>query len=220
MKDIWFAPNPSTTMLEAMMNGPASFQSLMKSVSVVKINSALGFPQFASDATLQAFFKYLAGLNIKLALDAQSLTTAPGQPGYGIEGFGAAGDLGKIVVRFKALGGTVSFVSYDEPWYYGKVVSGLPLATVASMAANSTAIIHSVFPNCIVGDMEPVAGPTERSGEVAEIEQWWAAYASTARQSFGFFHADNEYGEPDWSTTYASQVRSWTRLFQIRLLAS
>jgi hypothetical protein len=206
VRDIWFAPNPSTAILGAMMSAPSAFQALMRHVSVIKINSVFGFPQFASDATLEAFFHYLAGFNIRLAVDAEALTTAPGGPGFGVEGFGAVGDLATIFGRFKALGGTVSYVSYDEPWYFGNVVTGLSLATIASMAANSTAIIKGIFPNCVIGEMEPVAGPNEFTGEVAQIEAWWAAYKSAAGQPFGFFHCDNEYGESDWTQTYAPIV--------------
>jgi hypothetical protein len=99
------------------MSGGAEFQSMMKGVSVFKLYEVmLTLP----DATLKAFFSYLNSHNIKLAIEGMPLVATKGQPGYGVESFSEnPSDLATLLTKMKADGGNLSYVAWDEPWYYG-----------------------------------------------------------------------------------------------------
>ena len=170
------------------------------------------FPGSLSDATLQQIFAYLNSHHIALAVEFPPLTPTAAC-GIGVEGF--AGEVAlPMSTRIRQLGGNLQYVAFDEPFYHGGVLYPGPNAcdwTPQQIAANallSVAQIRTVFPNVIVGDIEPVpGGPNWLSQYTAGIDAWRAA----AGAPFAFFHFD-----VNWGVSWKPSVESLRQALQQR----
>ena len=153
------------------------------------------FPGSFSDATLQQIFSYLNSHNIALGLEFPPLTPTAAC-GMGVEGF--AGEFGfAVATRIQQLGGNLQYIAMDEPFYHGGVLNTGPNSCqwtpqqIAANAVQNIAQIRTVFPNVIVGDIEPVPGGTNwLSQYTAGIDAWRAA----AGAPLAFFHFDVNWG--------------------------
>ncbi len=153
------------------------------------------FPGSFSDATLQQIFSYLNSHHIALAVEFPPLIPTA-ECGIGVEGF--AGELAlPMSTRIRQLGGNLQYIAFDEPFYHGSVLYPGPNACrwtpqqIAADALQSVIQIKTVFPNVIVGDIEPVpGGPAWLSQYTAGIDAWRAVYGAP----FAFFHFDVNWG--------------------------
>jgi uncharacterized protein (TIGR03437 family) len=131
----------------------------------------------------------------------------------GVEGF--AGEFGlSMSTRIQQLGGNLQYVAFDEPFYHGGILYPGPNACdwtppqIAANALQSVTQIRTVFPNLIVGDIEPVpGGPDWLSQYTAGIDAWRAA----AGTPFAFFHFD-----VNWGVSWKPGVESMLQALQQR----
>ena len=200
---VWFAPGPpSTTILNSVVSGGSAFQSMMSGVSVFKLYEImLALP----DSILRSFFSYLNSKHISLAIEAEPLVASQGQPGYGVESFSeSASDLTTLLTKIKTDGGNLSYVAWDEPWACGYSSGILSLSKTASEVAAATNEVHELFPQAIVGDIEPVGrSPTE----TAALQTWFSAYAQAAGSPFSFLQEDIGGWNPGWETALAADTK-------------
>ena len=198
---IWYAPAATVQYFQNILDNPQMFSTIAGGIAVFKM-----YGQMASwpDATLQAFFAYLSQNNIKLGIETGALVAGPGQPGYGIEGFLTPGGLNSILTRIKMLGGTVSYVAWDEPLYYGNITTGIyTVAQLAAQAAVAAGEVAAVFPDAQIGDIEPVGnGGTDATG----LQAWFTAYAQATGTPLKFFQADLAPWTPTWQAQLASTI--------------
>lgn len=198
---LWYTPSPTVTLLQSIMNGDTAFQSMMDGLSVFTMYEAmLTLP----DSVLVPFFAYLSNHGIKLAIEGMPLIAQAGQPGDGVESFSRPGDLLSLLTRLQTLGGTLDYLAWDEPWFYGHKLTGLlSLSEVAAQVAASSAIVKSLFPNARIGDIEPVGGsPTD----AADMTAWFAAYEAASGKPFDFFNADVTGWVPGWQSSLAAVI--------------
>jgi hypothetical protein len=156
------------------------------------------FPGSFSDETLQQIFSYLNSHHIALAVEFPPLTPTA-TCGMGVEGF--AGELAlPVATRIQQLGGDLQYVSFDEPFFHGGTLYTGPNACqwtpqqIAENAFQSAVQIRSVFPNAIVGDIEPVPGGANWLSQYAAGIDAWRAVAGAP---FAFFHFDVNW-QVDW----------------------
>jgi uncharacterized protein (TIGR03437 family) len=220
---IWFAP-----LIPAAWNGMigsvdyldlftpgADWTTASSRIQVFKMYTQMispSFPGSFSDATLQQIFSYLNSHHIALAVEFPPLIPTAAC-GIGVEGF--AGELAlPMATRIQQLGGNLQYVAFDEPFYHGGVLYPGPNAChwtpqqIAADALQSVAQIKTVFPNVIVGDIEPVpGGPAWLSQYTAGIDAWRAA----AGVPFAFFHFD-----VNWGISWKPSVESLREALQQR----
>jgi len=170
------------------------------------------FPGYLSDSTLQGIFTYLNSHNIALAVEFPPLTpSAP--PGCGmvggnrIEGF--AGDTAlSLATRIQQLGGNLQYIALDEPFAFGGLASGPGAChwtpqVVAANAFSNVAKIRTVFPQVIVGEIEPVPNFIGSPDWLNQYTAWIDAWTATAGALFAFFYFD-----VNWSVTWKPGVES------------
>jgi hypothetical protein len=148
------------------------------------------YPQFvlsASDADLKSVIVGLQQRNIALALEF-GLLTNPTLCGK-IEGY-CGEQIGPAAARVKALGGTLAYVAMDEPLWFGHLQQGTSIAAMAPDVAHQVATLYSVFPNCQVGENEPLPSAMAPSDWAAQIGAWQAAYRAATGIPLSFFHAE------------------------------
>ena len=198
---VWYAPADNAQYFQNILDNPHIFSTVAGGIAVFKM-----YGQMASwpDATLQAFFTFLSQNNIKLGIEAGALVASPGQPGYGIEGFAAPGDLVALVTRIQSLGGTLSYVGWDEPLYYGNISTGYyTVDQLATQAALSASEVRAIFPSVQIGDIEPVASSAT---DAAVLQAWFTAYAQAAKTPLSFFQADLATWTPGWQAELAGTI--------------
>jgi hypothetical protein len=187
---IWFAPLDDVTRAGAVAQGviPAAgtgstdYMSLFAAgapwtqaaaqVSIFKFYtqpiSGNQYGQF-TDGQLQQIFSFLKQHNIAIALEFSTLIAAQGcgfinGPSDPLEGFeGNTSPAQNIVNRFKANGGTLSYLVMDEPFYYANLYSGPGACNwsaqqIATNALTNLNILKAGFPGLIIGDEEPMSG--------------------------------------------------------------
>jgi hypothetical protein len=206
---IWFSPIipaawnngiGSVDYLELFAPG-ADWTNASSRIQVFKMYTQMVSPTFPgsfSDDTLRAIFSYLNSHHIALAVEFPPLTPTAAC-GMGVEGF--AGELAlPVASRIRELGGNLGYVAFDEPFFHGSTLYSGPNACgwtpqqIALNALQSAVEIRSVFPNVIIGDIEPVpAGGDWLSQYTAGIDAWRAL----AGAPFAFFHFDVNW-QVDW----------------------
>ncbi len=170
------------------------------------------FPGSFSDSTLQQIFSWLNSHHIALAVEFPPLTPTA-SCGMGVEGFGAELALPEAT-RIQQLGGNLQYLAFDEPFYHGSTLytgangCNWTPQQIAANALLSVAQVRTVFPNVIVGDIEPVpAGLDWLSQYTAGIDAWKAA----AGTPFAFFHFDI-----NWQVDWKPNVESMRQALQQR----
>jgi hypothetical protein len=198
---VWYAPANTPQYFQNILNNPQLFEMIPGGIAVFKMYEGMAaFPA----ATLRAFFAWLSQNNIKLGIEAGALVASPGQPGYGVEGFSAPGDLLSVLTTIQAAGGTVSYVAWDEPLSCGSITSGIyTVSQLATQVALAATVVKSVFPNAVIGDIEPIGSSATDS---AVLQAWFTAYAQAAGTPFSFFQADMATWNPGWQTELAGAI--------------
>jgi uncharacterized protein (TIGR03437 family) len=170
------------------------------------------FPGYFPDATLQQIFSYLNSNHIALAVEFPPLTPTA-TCGMGVEGFAGETALA-VAARIQQLGGNLQYIAFDEPFFHASSLYTGPNGCqwtpqqIAANALQSLNQIRTVFPNVIVGDIEPVpAGANWLSEYTAGMDAWLAA----AGAPFAFFHFD-----VDWLDNWAPAVESLREALQQR----
>ena len=170
------------------------------------------FPGSFPDATLEQIFAYLNSHNIALAVEFPPLTPTAAC-GMGVEGF--AGEMAlPVATRIQQLGGNLQYIAFDEPFYHGGVLYPGANACrwtpqqIAANALQSVNQIRTVFPNVIVGDIEPVPGG---AGWLSQYTAGIDAWRAVAGVPFAFFHFD-----VNWGISWAPSVASLRQALQQR----
>ena len=94
----------------------------------------------------------------------------------GVEGF--AGGEGLLTAsRIKAAGGTLRYVAFDEPFFYGSLYTGpnacdWDVHRVADAVAAYIRGIRTVFPHVRFGDTEPLT----TGAQIEQYKEWIDAY--------------------------------------------
>jgi uncharacterized protein (TIGR03437 family) len=173
-------------------------------------------PGELTDSQWQQVFANLAQRGIALAIEWGPLpaTTC----GAGVEGFEGNAALA-MAQKIQSLGGTLQYVAMDEPFYYGSVYTGQNACNwtpqyIAASAVQSIAQVRTVFPNVIIGDIEPV--PAGTSDWLSSYTAWLDAWEIAAGSPLAFFHCDVDWpGDPNW----IADVNSMRQALAVRGIA-
>lgn len=160
----------------------------------------------ASDRTLQEMFADLRHRKIALAVSGLMIPLDPGCGGN-VEGYSSIGTMGRIAARIKRLGGALRYVAMDEPLWYGHAYEGrnacrYSIVQVASKVAGNVEALKRVFPDVMVGDIEPLAAVEGPSDWPSAVSEFASAYQRATGMSLAFFQADI-----DWNGRWQSVLR-------------
>lgn len=118
--------------------------------------------------------------------------------GQYIEGFAGEGFL-KAVQRVKDAGGTLNFIALDEPYYWAHFYDGVQACNwstekIAKDVGNMILQAQEIFPDLIVGDIEPVTGPAD----AAAYKVWLETFRAVNGFDLAFLHLDMDWSNPNW----------------------
>ena len=194
--------------------GSSDFQSLFAGTSQWPTTSAhvsviglyAGWVTQVSPTTLAQTVAFLNAHNMAIELEAPSLQ-APANCGSGIEGYVPYGQSLQTFTQaylqaLAAVNANVRYLKVDEPFYFGSVSNTgcqWSTATVAQAVAQFSALVHSINPNVLVGDVEPVIASAYTPDVATAMGQWHDAYKSASGAAFPFYISDNDFSNPQWA---------------------
>ena len=219
---VWFAPmDPAirTFDIGTPRSGSVDYMSLFSPsapwataashVKVFKLYASLFFPNLLpgslSDSDLDTLLSELNRRNMALAIEWGPLVQQ-GCPTT-VEGFTGAAAL-YMATRIKQLGGNLQYIAMDEPFSHASLYSG-PNACqwtpqqVAANALTQIALVKTVFPNVIVGDIEVVPDTIDSPNWLNQYTAWLDAWRAAAGTPLAFFHFD-----VNWTVDWRSSVES------------
>lgn len=204
---IWFAPLPplqtnefrpyvGSTDFMRLFTRKAAWPNAARRVAVFKLYGEWVAHQ-ATSAQLRQAVKDLKRRRISIAVETGPLDPA-NECGQGVEGF-AGGEGLTTASRIKAAGGTLRYVAFDEPFFYGALYTGpnacqWDVRRIAQAVAAYVRRIRTVFPNVKFGDTEPLT----TGAHVERYKEWIDAYREATGESLAFMHLDIQYTLPRW----------------------
>ena len=118
--------------------------------------------------------------------------------GVYIEGFAGEGGI-ESLKRIKAMGGDLNFIAFDEPYYYGHFYDGEQACnwTAEKIAKDIDSFIQrarAIFPNVMIGDIEPVTGPADAKA----YNEWLDIFREVNGYDLAFLHLDIDWSDTRW----------------------
>jgi hypothetical protein len=210
--DVWFAAvdsysqptNPAGSEFMRLFSPAADWNAAAAKVQVVKVSTQ--FLHQAKDAEVSALIHSLQDRHIKLGMEGLLLVESE-RCGRGVESYGGAGAIQAIANRVKRLGGTISYVSMDEPVWFGNYMSGPrncqdSIEDLASQMAPNVRSLKAAFPEIQFGDTEPINAKSV--GRIAAVLQFVRAFKVATGEQIKFVHADII-----WQQDWRPQVLEW-----------
>ncbi len=201
----WFAPLPPK-VLAGETDGSTDFMDLFtpgaqwsQTSSYLQVFKLYG-GWAVRDSTLPQLRQAIQSIRqrgLALAVEVGPLNPTD-KCGFQLEGF--AGDEGlQTLQRIKSAGGDLNFIAFDEPYFNAHFYDG-PQAchwTNEKTAQELDAFIQrarAIFPNVIVGDIEPVTGP----GDDQAYKEWIDVFKKVNGYDLAFLHLDVAWSETNW----------------------
>ena len=198
----WFAPtqfgpqSPDPAQFLELAKDPAAWSQSRIQINVFKVY--LAFVDKLPDDTLRTIFAYLNQSHLALALESPMLKFDEQEHcGWGIEGYGPRLVFRHIAERIRNLGGNLAYIAMDEPLFYGhdfvatdgRQACRRRIEDIAADVAENIAEFRTIFPNIIVGDIEPV-GSLREGDRKGELRHWFSAYKAATGLPIAFLHDD------------------------------
>src|SRR5579864_8108114 len=159
-------------------------------------------PGSPSDSQWRQVFADLNRRGIAFAISWGPLT--PEGCGTNMEGFDGENGA-RIANKIKALGGTLKYIAMDEP-FVGAIGCNWTPRQTAENALRSIARVRTVFPEVIVGDIEPIPAAQEPAEWLRRYSAWLDAWKDVSGAPFSFFHLD-----VNWSLDWVPHVEAMRR---------
>ena len=169
----------------------------------VGVLAAAGVAQIPDELLRNAFIK-LKQKGVPFAIEslAQSWVHEP-ECGHGVESYYDPPGARKVAEKIKAAGGELAYIAMDEPLFYGHYYDG-PNAchsSIENVAERAAAIMREykkVFPQVVIGDIEPIPAIAAQAGWQSEYQSWRTAFAQATGQPLAFLHLDISWAKADW----------------------
>ena len=135
---------------------------------------------------------------LALAVELGPLNPGSDECGLFIEGF--AGEEGVATVkRIKDAGGTLNIIAFDEPYYWAHFYDGdkackWSAEKIAADVGTFITAVRAMFPDLIIGDIEPVTGPAN----ALAYRTWLETIRAVNGYDLAFLHLDIEWSNTNW----------------------
>lgn len=200
----WFAPLPpqpqgpydgSDDYMD-LFEPEADWEEAAGSIQVFKLYGGWAARE-ASVSMLSTAIANIRQRGLALAVELGPLNPEDGCGIY-IEGF--AGQEGvNTVHRINASGGELNFIALDEPYYWAHFYDG-PAACnwsaekIARDVGTFIQLVRKVYPDVVVGDIEPVTGPADAEA----YKHWLEVFREVNGYDLAFLHLDMDWSNPNW----------------------
>jgi F5/8 type C domain len=199
----WFAPLPPQT---SPYDGSDDFMDLFASdapweqaANYIQVFKLYGgwVAADSTEAELRQAIQAIRQRGLALAVEVGPLNPTA-ECGWPVEGF--AGDQGVDTINLiQAAGGHLNLIAFDEPYYYGHFYGGENACrwTAEKIAREIHTFIQrvrAVFPDVIIGDIEPLADPAY----AADYNDWLDTFRAVNGYDLAFLHLDIAWSDTRW----------------------
>jgi hypothetical protein len=215
--EIWFHPRPTAAAWPGGQTGVGStdFLSLFQAnapwpraiANTPVFGVYAGWITAISNQELQTFVSFLSLHNMGIEIEGPAMQ-AQATCGSGVEGYVPYGlSLHDFTLsylqRLQALGAHVLYVKVDEPYFFGNVVDdprscNFSVTEIATQVSQYSQLVATVYPNALVGDVEPVIATAYPTDVVTALGDWHDTYEQVNGAPFPFFFADIDFTNPAW----------------------
>ena len=201
---VWFAPLPGNVTphggskdFMALFTRKARWAKAARHVRIFKLYEGWILDD-ANVSRLRAIVADLRRRKIALAVEVGALPDDT--CGAGVEGFVGREGMPAMARRIKAVGGTVKYVAFDEPFAFGSLYDGpnacrWPPEKVAEEVGAFVHGLRAYFPKVVAGDIEPLWSGLDP----AVFESWMDTYQRVTGTRLPFFHLDVDFDRPGWT---------------------
>ncbi len=205
---VWFAPLPPLPMdagrpftgaedYMALFAADAPWTETAERLSVFKVYAE--WVGSTTDSNLRQVIEFAHQHGLGLAMEDGPLAL-PTDCGSGFESAGGPQNVKKLAQRIKDLGGTLSFIAMDEPYYQFSLdqSAGACRYPAEQLAQKVMAYINAareVFPEVIVGDIEVL----HKDMDPVVYEEWLTVFQQATGSSLPFLHMDLDYSGENWA---------------------
>jgi hypothetical protein len=166
----------------------AAWQTVEKHVAAFKI-----YPEFNRDFSDEQAKIVIAGLAAK-GIDLAVEFPVLGPTGWCEPGHPRTQFVTPLMARLKKLGANVRYLAMSGPLVDGHSYTKafychLPIDAVAADAAHTVALVREIFPDIVVGDIEPV-GHGNEFPNWRDLDAWFGAWKKASGKPMGFLHTD------------------------------
>lgn len=194
--EIWFAPlhpNPragghGAADYFALFDPASQWQRVASNVAVFQIY--IDLLRRTPDAQIRKLVNALAERHIALAIEMPVLVDT----GWCEPGKEKSRWMLPLVMRLKRLGAKLQYLSMVGPLVDGHVYTNRfychrPISEVAADAAETVKAVRRIYPDIIVGDIEPLAHRSDYP-DWSELGTWFREFQRAADQPIMYLHLD------------------------------
>jgi len=132
-------------------------------------------------------------LGVEMLAQAYTLPgmTAPAGCGGGVEGYYPPEQTAALAARIRRAGGQLDYIAMDEPLWFGHYYTGphacrSSIEDVAARVAANLREYQKLFPNVVIGDIEPFPSITDEPQWSADYQHWREAFRRAVGEPVAF----------------------------------
>lgn len=187
---IWFSPNKSDFLRRAGKN--PVWEKVALNIDVYKFycDAVLKSPKDVLKKQLENLSRY----GVDVALECPVLF----HPAISGEAFGDKDKALHALMRIKELGGSVGYLSMDEPLFYShyhlksRGISNWSVAELCDNVGGTVSTLIKESPDLKVGDIEPI-----NEIDPSELKEFFECYSREVGRPLDFFHSDVRWHDED-----------------------
>ncbi len=145
------------------------------------------------------------GLGVEMLAQAYTLPGASAPPGcgQGVEGYFAPEVTAALAAKLKRAGGALQFIAMDEPLWFGhyyneKNACHSSIENVVDRVAANIREYQKVFPDVVIGDIEPFPSITMQPGWEADYQRWLDLFRSKIGKPMAYTYIDIDWNHANW----------------------
>lgn len=144
-------------------------------------------------------------LGIEMLAQAYTLPgmAAPPGCGGGVEGYFPPEQTAALAAKIKHAGGTLQYIAMDEPLWFGHYYDGhlacrSSIADVAARVAANLREYQKLFPDVVIGDIEPFPSITDQPNWQNDYKAWTQAVQHAVGKPVSYLFVDINWGQVKW----------------------
>jgi hypothetical protein len=207
--EVWFNPRPPSTAWTGTVDWFDLFPNdapWTKAASIVNVFWIEPYTvEHATDTQLASVADGIRRRKFDVAIPLQAIAQKPQDQCGHKEGYAPPGVNARVAARLKKFGIIVKYAAFDGPLWSGHFFEGpqgcrLPIAELVDRVAAVADEILAVYPNAIVGDIEPVPSVTQQPDWQAQLRAFKSGVENRLKTPLSFMQLDLNWDDPGWKT--------------------
>jgi hypothetical protein len=123
--------------------------------------------------------------------------------GEGVEGYYAPFATAALAAKLKRAGGTLAYIAMDEPLFFGhyyneKNACRSSIRNVVDRVAANLREYQKIFPDVVIGDIEPLPVITAQPNWQNEYREWLQTFKAIVGKPLSYTMIDINWGHTNW----------------------